>query len=73
MDIYRRNTGDTENGPIVTGGGTYARSMKNAVAFGAAFPGDPDVMHSRDEYIDLERLVSMAKIYADFIYEFAVK
>ena len=73
MDIYRRNTGDCVSEPIVTGGGTYARNMKNAVAFGGLFPGDPDLMHQKDEYIDLERLVTMTRIYADFIYEFAVK
>ena len=69
MDIYQENTGDMENGPITIGGGTYARSMKNCVAFGALFPGDPDLMHQRDERLALDRLETMTKIYADAIFK----
>ncbi|MBP3816014.1 MAG: dipeptidase PepV [Firmicutes bacterium] len=69
MEIYRENTGDMENGPITIGGGTYARSMNNCVAFGALFPGDPDLMHQRDERLALDRLETMTKIYADAIYK----
>lgn len=69
MEIYRENTGDMENGPMTIGGGTYARAMKNCVAFGALFPGDPDLMHQRDERLALDRLVTMTKIYADAIYK----
>ena len=69
MEIYRENTGDMENGPITIGGGTYARSMKNCVAFGALFPGDPDLMHQRDEKLALDRLETMTKIYADAIFK----
>ncbi len=69
MDIYRENTGDMENGPITIGGGTYARSMKNCVAFGALFPGDPDLMHQKDERLALDRLETMTKIYADAIFK----
>ena len=28
--------------------------MENAIAFGALFPGDPDIMHQADEYISVE-------------------
>ena len=69
MEIYRENTGDMESEPVTIGGGTYARSMKNCVAFGAQFPGDPDLMHQRDERLALERLDTMTKIYADAIYQ----
>ena len=69
MEIYRENTGDMENGPITIGGGTYARSMNNCVAFGALFPGDPDLMHQKDERLSLERLETMTKIYADAIFK----
>ena len=31
MDVYRKHTGDTESRPLVIGGGTYARSMENAL------------------------------------------
>ena len=68
MEIYQENTGDMETGPITIGGGTYARSMKNCVAFGALFPGDPDLMHQRDERLALDRLETTTKIYADAIF-----
>ena len=73
MEIYRKHTGDRETQPLIIGGGTYARQMENAVAFGAMYPGDEDRMHSADEYIAVDRLVQTAKIYAETIYEFAVK
>ncbi len=46
------------------GGGTYARSFKNAVAFGPKFPGGPDIAHEKDEYIDVEELKKNMRIYA---------
>lgn len=67
LDVYRKHTGDRETAPLVIGGGTYARAMKNVVAFGAAFPGDPDRMHQKDEKIRLDRFLLMTKIYAEAI------
>jgi len=67
MDVYRENTGDTESKPIVYGGGTYARSIPKAVAFGPCFPGEDEVMHQKNEYISLESLMKAAHIYADAI------
>lgn len=68
MEIYQENTGDMESKPLTIGGGTYARAMKNCLAFGALFPGDEDLMHQRDERLSLSRLELMTKIYADAIY-----
>lgn len=53
------------------GGGTYARSLKSGVAFGALFPGRPDVAHQKDEYMELEDLWKATEIYAQAIYELA--
>lgn len=69
MKVYREETGDTTSQPITTGGGTYARSMKNAVAFGPSFPGQEDVAHQKDEYISIEHLIKITQIYAKAIYE----
>lgn len=69
MDVYRENTGDYESEPLVIGGGTYAKAAKNIVAFGGLFPGDPDLMHQKDERISIERMMTMTKIYADAIYK----
>lgn len=67
LSVYRERTGDTESQPLVIGGGTYAREMKNAVAFGALYPGDPDIMHEAEECISIDRLVLTTEIYADAI------
>ena len=69
MDIYRKQTGDETSQPIVIGGGTYARATPNIIAFGAAFPGDEDLMHQKNERLSLQRLRMMTKIYAETIYK----
>lgn len=71
MEVYRKETGDTESQPITIGGGTYARVMENAVAFGPMFPGQEDVAHQKDEYISIEHLMKITKIYAHALYELA--
>ncbi len=73
VDVYRENTGDTESQPNVIGGGTYARAMKNVVAFGGMFPGDPDLMHQKNERLELNRLMTMTKIYADALYRISAE
>lgn len=69
MEVYRRITGDTKAQPQVMGGGTYARAMKNFVAFGALFPGEEELFHQKNEYMSLESLEKAAQIYAETIYE----
>ena len=71
MGIYRSHTGDTESGPLVIGGGTYARTMDNIVAFGARFPGEPELGHKKNEKISVENMVRLAEIYAEAVYELA--
>lgn len=71
MDVYKEKTGDTNAKPITIGGGTYARSIPNAVAFGALFPGAVDTMHQKDEYIVIEDLMKMTDIFAEAILRLA--
>lgn len=71
MKVYREQTGDMNSQPITIGGGTYARAMENAVAFGPMFPGQEDVVHQKDEYISIEHLMKITKIYAQALYELA--
>lgn len=73
MDVYREKTGDMDAKPITIGGGTYARSLPNAVAFGALFPGAEDTMHQKDEYISLEDLYKMTDIFEDAIIKLTSK
>lgn len=56
---------------IAIGGGTYSRMMPNTVAFGVCFPGDMDVCHIADEYIDIEKMMLGVKIFAHAIVELA--
>lgn len=69
MEIYQKHTGDTESKPLVIGGGTYARSTPNLIAYGAQFPGDEDLMHQKNECLSIERFEQMTKIYAEAIYK----
>ena len=68
MDIYREHTGDRDTQPLVIAGGTYARAANGFVAYGPAFPGDKEVMHQKNEYVEIDRLLKAAGIYADAIY-----
>lgn len=66
--VYKRVTGE-EATLISIGGGTYSRAIKNAVAFGPLFPGQPELIHQKDEYIQVEDLILCTKIYAEAISE----
>jgi len=57
MDAYARATGERPP-PAISGGGTYAKRIPNAIAYGMWFPGKPYPGHDADEKIsvgDLER------------------
>jgi succinyl-diaminopimelate desuccinylase len=43
--------------------------MKNAVAFGALFPGREETAHQSNEHIFIEDLILATKIYADALKE----
>lgn len=61
--VYAAETGD-EPELIAIGGGTYAKTMPNIVAFGPIFPGEPAVEHEPDEFIALDSLRRCTEIYA---------
>lgn len=69
-DIFNNETGLNEK-PIAIGGGTYARAFKNCVSFGMNMPGDPDMCHQVDEFVDIDKLILGSKIYAKAMYELA--
>ena len=68
--VYEEQTGQNAE-LLAIGGGTYARSLDSGVAFGALFPGRPDVAHQKDEYMELADLWQATAIYAQAIYELA--
>jgi succinyl-diaminopimelate desuccinylase len=69
LKVYRNITGDHTAEPVTMTGGTYARTLKNAVGFGPLFPGQELVAHAPNEYLDIESIITAAKIYAKAMYE----
>lgn len=72
LTVYREFT-DDYTPPAKIGGGTYARKLPNAVAFGIELPDRPNVMHMPDEYIDIQDLILDTKILANAMLSLAGK
>ncbi|MCK7499342.1 MAG: M20/M25/M40 family metallo-hydrolase [Comamonadaceae bacterium] len=64
---YRKYTGDFKNPIFTIGGGTYARELKTAVAFGPCKPGDEEMAHQPNEYVIIQDMLVAAAIYAESI------
>ena len=56
---------------VAIGGGTYARSLREGVAFGALFPDETDVAHQADEHMFIESLYKNLRIFAYAIVKLA--
>lgn len=63
IGVYNDVMGENAK-PFAIGGGTYARHLKEGVAFGMLFPGEPELEHQANESISIESLVRAARIYA---------
>jgi succinyl-diaminopimelate desuccinylase len=61
MAIYSRATGEHPK-PAISGGGTYAKRLPNAIAFGMWFPGKPYPGHDVDEKIPISDLDRGARV-----------
>lgn len=72
QSAYEKQTGDKAE-LLAIGGGTYARVLDKGVAFGMLFPGEKDVAHQADEFVDVENLLKAVAIYAEAIYQLACK
>ncbi len=68
--VYSEQTGRNDSA-IAIGGGTYAKEMPNIVASGPMMPDQEEVEHQANEYIAIDQLVNVTKIYAQDIYELA--
>ena len=66
LSAYRERTGDN-NPPKRIGGGTYARHLKNAVAFGPERDDRENRVHMVDEAVPVSDLIENAKLVADGI------
>lgn len=64
---YADVTGDSEHQPMVIGGGTYAKSLKNIIAFGPEKLGVDYRIHGADEYILVSGMEESVLIYMEAI------
>lgn len=64
LNSYQELSGDYTSKPQTIGGGTYARGLKRAVAFGQVFPHEEDLAHQANEYISISNMVLSTAIYA---------
>ena len=58
---------------ITKGGASYARVLKNGVAFGATFEGEEPNPHMPNENMDISSLVKATEIYCEALYRLACK
>ncbi len=68
LKIYNEETGENRE-PMAIGGGTYARALPIGVAFGPEFPGEDACIHQPNEFISVEHIKTVFKIYKRAIKE----
>ncbi|NQX83139.1 MAG: Sapep family Mn(2+)-dependent dipeptidase [Mycoplasmataceae bacterium] len=66
MESYEEVTGSKEK-PLSSGGATYARAMKNIVAYGPYFKDTPMTEHQYNENAKWEDFIKAYDIYQNFI------
>jgi len=71
LRVYREETGDMSP-PMAIGGGTYAKVIRNGVAYGPGIPGAPELAHQADERITKDDLRFMVRIYARALFALSV-
>ena len=62
-EVYEDVTGQ-DGSPVTTSGGTYALRLPGIVPFGPSFPGQRDIAHRPDEWMDIEDLMRCLEIFA---------
>ena len=72
LGIYAARTGE-HTPPHRIGGGTYARHLKMAVAFGPERPNRENLVHMANESLPIDDLIEDTKMYADAIVALATK
>ncbi|HET9754514.1 MAG TPA: M20/M25/M40 family metallo-hydrolase [Myxococcales bacterium] len=72
MDDYARATGERPP-PAISGGGTYAKRLPDAIAFGMWFPGKPYPGHDVDEQIPLADLERGLEVLVETLSDLASK
>lgn len=72
LHVYAERTGEKAV-PHRIGGGTYARHLPMAVAFGPERPNRENLVHMADESLRIEDLIEDTKMYADAIIALAAQ
>ncbi len=72
LDAYHEVTGRPKQA-IAIGGGTYARCLKEGVAFGSLFPEDEELAHQAGEYMTVDGLMANVKIFTRAIVKLAAE
>ena len=70
LAAYHEETGLPKEA-LAIGGGTYARVLQEGVAFGACFPGDPEVAHQTGEYMEIPVLMKNIAIFVNALLRLA--
>ena len=65
---YLEYSEDKNAKPVTMGGGTYAKTMPNCVAFGLGFPGVDNHIHESNEFLSIDDLILGTAIFAKAIY-----
>jgi predicted dipeptidase len=71
MKIYAHATGERHAKPAISGGGTYAKRLPHAIAFGMWFPGKPYPGHDVDEKISIDDLQRGARVLIEALTDLA--
>jgi succinyl-diaminopimelate desuccinylase len=66
MNVYNELNG-SDSKPLSMGGGTYARELDNAVAFGTVREGEESMCHMPDESISIEDIRFNTNVMAEAI------
>jgi len=72
LAAYEEETG-LKGEAMSTGGGTYAKVLQSGVAFGAIFPGEEELAHQPNEYVDLNNMMLATKVYANALVKLCVE
>ena len=64
MEAFAEEVGAADAQPLAIGGGTYARAMANAAAFGPEWGDHCYGMHGPNENMEVAWLAALARIYA---------
>ncbi|MBR0462015.1 MAG: Sapep family Mn(2+)-dependent dipeptidase [Erysipelotrichaceae bacterium] len=67
IKAYQDVTGDTESKMKAIGGGTYAKSIHNIIAFGCGFEKDKDNIHNANESMAIDNFKKQVLIYIEAI------